>query len=101
MVVCIGCMRSLHIPLDSLLARLRLRTAHPVRPERLRTEGHHLRIEVDEHRLVALQPGLEAHQMPRRSRPPATRMVDLPPRTRGNRAPVAPTDHESVGRRYQ
>jgi len=51
----------------------------PVQPERLRRDRGDLRIEVQQHHVVTLKPGLVPAMRPRGHRPPQARQVPLAP----------------------
>src|SRR5260370_13941277 len=51
----------------------------PRQRERLRGHPAHITVEVQQHRVIALQPRLEPDVPPRRRKPPQTREMPLPP----------------------
>jgi hypothetical protein len=50
----------------------------PVQPHRLRGRPHHLRVGVQSHQPIPLQPGLVPHMLTSRGEPPQARPVALP-----------------------
>jgi len=51
----------------------------PVQPERLRADRRHRRIEVQQHQVIMLKPGLVTDMPPRRGQPPPSREMLLAP----------------------